>query len=227
MTKTNQFGNTRPNAERLLQYGFKEQDGSFILRRGIVAGQLILTVKISGDGKTETEVRDSFGEEYRVHLSEKASGSFVGAVRAECEQILGEIGERCFDEEKFRFPQSLEIVGYARKRYGDEPEFLWKGTPGNAVLRRKSSGKWYAALLTVKRSRLAFADKADSCGDEEVEVIDLHGEPKSVSALTDGKRFLPGYHMNKKSWFTVVLDRSVKTEEIYHLLDESYRLAEK
>lgn len=33
--------------------------------------------------------------------------------------------------------------------------------------------------------------------------------------------------MNKKHWITVCLDGSVPPDEIYRLLDESYRLARK
>jgi predicted DNA-binding protein (MmcQ/YjbR family) len=35
---------------------------------------------------------------------------------------------------------------------------------------------------------------------------------------------LPGYHMNKRHWNTVVLDGSLPAEDIFAMIDESYRL---
>lgn len=35
---------------------------------------------------------------------------------------------------------------------------------------------------------------------------------------------LPGYHMNKRHWNTVVLDGSLPEEDIRGMIDESYRL---
>ena len=35
---------------------------------------------------------------------------------------------------------------------------------------------------------------------------------------------LPGYHMNKKHWNTIVLDDSVPEKEILGMIDDSYHL---
>lgn len=35
---------------------------------------------------------------------------------------------------------------------------------------------------------------------------------------------LPGYHMNKKYWITVLVDGSIPDSNIYHWIDESYNL---
>ena len=43
--------------------------------------------------------------------------------------------------------------------------------------------------------------------------------------MIDKKRYFPGWHMNKKHWYTIILDGSVSTEEICSRIDESYRLA--
>lgn len=85
----------------------------------------------------------------------------------------------------------------------------------------RGNAKWYAAILTVKVEKLGLTD------DCMLEVIDLRGEPEFVARIPDGERFFPGYHMNKKHWFTVLLDGSVPDDEICRLLDESYVLAAK
>ena len=90
--------------------------------------------------------------------------------------------------------------------------------PGLLSFRRKSSGKWYGVLLTVGKDKLI----PGSCG--KVEIIDLRIDPSSPAAKE--KKYLPGYHMNKSRWITVILDGSVPTREIYKLIDASYELAD-
>ncbi|MBQ8295198.1 MAG: MmcQ/YjbR family DNA-binding protein, partial [Clostridia bacterium] len=46
-------------------------------------------------------------------------------------------------------------------------------------------------------------------------------------ATVDNQRFFMGYHMNKKHWYTLLLDGSIPTEEICRRIDESYLLAKK
>ena len=63
-----------------------------------------------------------------------------------------------------------------------------------------------------------------------------HGRPH-VSLKSDPEKSLlnqqiypsitPGYHMNKKHWFTICLDGSIAIEEIFCRIDESFALAKK
>ena len=50
-------------------------------------------------------------------------------------------------------------------------------------------------------------------------------EQKEEILSLDG--YYPGWHMNKNSWYTIVLDGSVRDDELIRRLDESYMLAEK
>lgn len=58
------------------------------------------------------------------------------------------------------------------------------------------------------------------------EIIDLRIEPDVLDKLADGSRYFRGYHMNKKSWITMILDGSVSFSEITERLDASYIIAE-
>ena len=98
-------------------------------------------------------------------------------------------------------------------------EFLWQKFPDNAVWRRKDTAKWYGAILTVGRHKLDLDSK------EIVEIIDLRIEPDQMDALLQNDGYYPGWHMNKKHWYTIILDESVATEEIFRRIDESFRLA--
>lgn len=78
-------------------------------------------------------------------------------------------------------------------------EFLWEKSPKNGVVRRKSSNKWYAVILTISKRKLNL----DS--DEIIEVINLHNSPEEIEKLIDYKKYFPAYHMNKNIGVQFVL----------------------
>jgi predicted DNA-binding protein (MmcQ/YjbR family) len=73
----------------------------------------------------------------------------------------------------------------------------------------KVGGKMYA-LVGIDAASLRLNLK---CLPEHAEVLrEIH------------PAVLPGYHMNKRHWNTVVLDGSLAEEDIKSMIDESYRL---
>ena len=110
-----------------------------------------------------------------------------------------------------------EIYEYVKKQYGTVPEYLWKDSPESAVLRHKN-GKWYAVLMQVEKSRLGLEE------DTRVDIINVKCDPDMVGLLTQTYGFLPGYHMNKKYWITMLLDGTVSEAKILDFLDMSYDL---
>lgn len=63
-------------------------------------------------------------------------------------------------------------------------------------------------------------------GETETPVrINLKNTPEMNLALRDRwESVMPGYHMNKLHWNTVILDGSVPDEEVRRMIDDSYRL---
>lgn len=112
-----------------------------------------------------------------------------------------------------------QVIAYAREKYQDELQFLWQRFPKNAILRRKDNAKWYAALLVLDKRKLGLDE------DGVVDIIDLRGDPGAIRALVDGERYFPGFHMNKKHWYTMCLDGSVPVKDVLVRIDESYSLA--
>lgn len=110
------------------------------------------------------------------------------------------------------------IIRHAKDTYGAEPEFLWAKSPKNAVLRHRNGGKWFAALLNVRKERLGIP------GEGSLDILNVKCDPKLAASLLDGKSRLPAYHMNKEHWITLLLDGSVPAEELHALLDMSYEL---
>ncbi len=214
------FKRRRLNEDKLLSFGFCEDGGSYIYTTDIAGGQFRMTVVAASDGAISTKVVESeSNEEYVLHRASGASGSFVGTVRADYEDILCEISRRCFEPDVFKSDYARSVIHYVRNTYHDELEFLWQRFPNNAVFRRKDTGKWYCALLVLSKGKLGL----DS--DEVIDILDLRTEPENIGSIVDGKRYFPGYHMNKKHWYTICLDGSVPIDEILRCIDVSYQLS--
>ena len=221
MTDTNiLIKNKKADTKRLLSYGFIKREKNYIYSAKLVNDQLEMTVVITKTGKLSTEIRDILSKElYIVHKVSNSYGGFVGKVREEHDRILSDIIKNCFDDDTFKSEYSKMVIEYVRKKYNDELQFLWKKFPDNAVFRRQDSNKWYAALLILQKHKLNLKE------DGIVEIIDLRIKPEELTSLIDSKKYFPGYHMNKKHWFTICLDGSVPIEEIFAYIDKSYILA--
>ena len=112
-----------------------------------------------------------------------------------------------------------QVLDYIKGEYDCEPEFLWARTPNNAAFRHQGNKKWFAALLLdTPREKLGLS------GGGGVDILDLKCDPRMIGSLVDGKGYLPGYHMNKEHWLTVLLDGTVPLGDICGLIDMSYGL---
>lgn len=207
---------------KLAALGFEKSDVGYRCRCPLASGGFSADIRVSSDGRVEADVIDTeTGDIYALVKSPSATGAFVGRIRAELTEILQKIADECTFAEIFQTPFAKDIIRYAKEKYQDDFEFLWPKFPKNAVVRRQDNQKWYAAILT------AAADKIGREGKEILEIIDLRCPPPELEKLVDGKRYFPGYHMNKKHWLTICLDGSVPLAEILERLDVSYALAKK
>ena len=207
--------------KKLEEFGFELIDNSYCYHTSLLKNQFKMSVKISLDNSIFTEIIDTeTNEPYVLHLLEMKRSGYSEKVYKVYSQILEKIQKECFEDEIFKANYTKEIVAYIKNKYRDELEFLWEKSPKNAVVRRKSSKKWYAVILTVSKRKLNL----DS--DEIIEVINLHNRVEEIEKLIDNKKYFPAYHMNKKHWCTICLDGTVELKEIYKLIDISYELAE-
>jgi predicted DNA-binding protein (MmcQ/YjbR family) len=100
---------------------------------------------------------------------------------------------------------SQDIKKYCAEKAGSHEDFPF----GPDTLVIKVGGKMYA-LLGLDDSPLRINLK---CDPEQAPVL---------RAMHDC--IIPGYHMNKEHWNTVIIDGSLPDEIIYKLIDESYSL---
>ena len=207
--------------EKLIKFGFKEDISSdvslFTIRIFNENKDFFLEVKVTDYRSLEAKLYDAeTQEEYTLHLNPKAQGRFVGELRSFYTSTLDAIVKSCSDNEPFKTHQAKEIRKFIKEEYGTELEFLWDDSPACAIMRREDNGKWYGTILTCKRKTLTGS------GDGKVEVLNLKAKPEVVDKLIERNGFYRAYHMNKKLWFSVMLDDGVDFEEIKRLIRESF-----
>ena len=205
--------------KKLKEFGFKLKDDSYYYYTSLLKNQFKMTVKINLDNSIFTEIIDiETNETYILHLLEIKRNGYSEKVYQKYSEVLEKIKIECFDDEIFKANYTKEIINYIKNKYGDELEFLWEKSPKNAVVRRKSSNKWYAIILTISKRKIGLNS------DQIIEVINLHNSPEEIEKLIDNKKYFPAYHMSKKHWCTICLDGTVELKEIYKLIDISYKL---
>ena len=217
---TNFIKNKKIDFKKLEEFGFKLKDNSYYYHIFLLKNQFKMSVKISLDNSIFTEIIDiETNEPYVLHLLEMKRSGYSEKVYKEYSEVLEKIQKECFEDERFKANYTKEIIEYVKNNYGDKLEFLWEKSPKNAVVRRKSTKKWYAAILTISKRKIGLNSY------ELVEIINLHNSQEEIEKLIDNKKYFPAYHMNKKHWCTICLDGTVELKEIYKLIDISYKLA--
>ena len=215
------FKRKKCNPKKLSDYGFVAKDGKWTFETKIMNGTFRLYVFVAENGNVETDLIEIENGEHYVLYKTNASGTFVGEIRTEIEAALANIANACYEPSAFKAGQAQMAIEFVREKYGDELEFLWKKFDDNAVWRRKDSQKWYAAILTVNGRKLGLDT------DKTVEIIDLRMKVEDRDFILSREHYYPGWHMNKKSWYTLVFDNGIDDEEIKLRITESYELAKK
>lgn len=217
------FFHSKANFQKLVGYGFVKKDNSYEYTTTILDGEMRLHCTVSSKGEIFTQVIDMDSNDvYTLFLAENATGVFVGKVKKAYVQVLTDIRDNCFDKTIFKSDYALKLIEYVKNKYGDELEFLWEKSPSNAILRRKDNKKWYAAMLYVKGSVIGLDT------NDFVEIVDFRSTLQDIQNLVDNKNYFLGYHMNKKSWLTLLFtDCNLPFDTIKKHIDDSYILANK
>ncbi|WP_291291106.1 MmcQ/YjbR family DNA-binding protein [Enterococcus sp.] len=111
-----------------------------------------------------------------------------------------------------------KIRDYASTLENVQKDHPFQKFPEYEVFRHTKTGKWFALIMTIDRNKLGIS------GDGQVTVIDVKAEPEEISILINAPGYFPGYHMNKNHWLTILLDGTVKEEQIREMIKNSYAL---
>ena len=205
------FRRMRVKHGALQKFGFRKDSGRWTYSAPVADGTLVCTIAVDAVGVvTENTVDATTNEEYVQHRIAAASGKFVGGVRRDIMALMQRIADACFERDVFKTALAHDILSFAKAEWGETPEFLWKNFPDYAVMRRKDTDKWYALLARLT------ADKVGGKRDDLVEVVNL----RRTEGM-DGSRSLPAYHMNKKTWTTVILDGTIDANKWLRFLTVS------
>ncbi len=111
-----------------------------------------------------------------------------------------------------------ELKSFILENYLAATDRPWQKYPNFEVFRHPVSGKWFALIMDVSRSRLGLS------GFGTLDVVNLKCDPVLVASFQGESGIFPAYHMNKENWLTVALDGSAPDDTLRALLDMSYTL---
>ena len=109
-----------------------------------------------------------------------------------------------------------ELIQYVRERYSTDAEYPWADE--NFIFRHQSNRKWFAVAMCVPYRKLGI-DR-----DGPVDIVDVKCGPILIGAYRGQPGILPGYHMNKEQWITILLDGSAEDAMVKELFEISYDL---
>ena len=105
---------------------------------------------------------------------------------------------------------NIEIL----RDYVIQKPLVTEGFPfGDSIIVFKVNSKVFL-LVPLDTNPLKFNVKCDP--EKAIELREAY--PDTV---------LPGFHMNKKHWNTVIVDGTLSKKQLLEMVDESYRLAKK
>lgn len=201
---------------KLLNYGFKEENNIYYYEKYILDNNYKICIKIENNNVIGKIYDLIFNDEY-LNLNVDSNLSFNNKIKEEYINILKDIKVKCTKESLFVFKQSNEITNYIKRKYKVSPEFLWDKSSGNGVFRNKNNKKWFGIIISVSKDKLDLKYK-----QEIIEIINLKLDEDMIKELIKMDGFYRAYHMNKKSWISIILDNTLDNEIIYSLIDQSY-----
>lgn len=213
------FNNRKICFDKLEKLDFRKENNYFVYEEKIHNKEFIVQIILSKTTKTSKLIEIETKEDYVLVDIDKAKGNFISKLKIEYEKVLEKTIERCSVSQIFKGRDVENIIDYINRTYKDSLEFLWKKFSNNAVVRRKDNKKWYLLFEIIEKKKLGL----DS--NKLVDILVLRYPKEKRNEIINGKNILPGYHMNKENWITIILDTEIDIETIYHFISISYELA--
>ncbi|WP_057490656.1 MmcQ/YjbR family DNA-binding protein [Streptococcus orisasini] len=221
------FKKKRVKFETLLPYGFSKEGEEYVYKESFMNGDFEALINISAAGVVSGRVLDTdMGDDYLALRAEHQTGSFVGQVREAYAEILGKIAHACFEAQPFIEDQTNRLAQRLEQIYGDKYDHPFKKYPAFSSYRYPLNRKWYGLIMAIERGKLDLGEEKWDKEElrQQVEVINLKVKSDDLAELLTVPGIYPSYHMNKKSWISVVLDGTVTDEQLFSLVDNSRAL---
>ena len=201
--------------EQLKSFGFKEEAEKLIYRKEILDSSFLIEI-VFVNNQLMVEVYDiEFDEIYSLFSVDSAVGETVQNIREHVENLLSSILGLADESEKI----NSEVVDYCNNKYGGNYVNPFKKHPDILAFVNEKN-KWYALLSDVEYNKL----NKNTDITIKVKILNVKYPTDRILEIIDNKNIFPAYHMNKKHWISIVLDKNIKLETIKELIDISYFL---
>ena len=201
--------------EKLLQYGFKEEAEKLIYRKEILDNSFLIEI-VYVDSQFLIEVYDlEFDEIYSLFSVDSAVGETVQNIREHVENLLRSILGLADQSGKI----GSEVINYCNSKYGENSVNPFKKHPDILALVNEKN-KWYTLFLEVEYNKL----NKNTDITTKVKILNVKHPTDNILDIIDNQNIFPAYHMNRKHWISIVLDKNIKLETIKELIDISYSL---
>ena len=201
--------------EQLLQFGFREEAEKLIYRKEILDSSFLIEI-VFVNSQLMIEVYDlEYDEIYSLFSVDSAVGETVQNIREHVEKLLSSILGLADKSGKI----SSEIINYCNNKYGGNHVNPFKKHPDILAFVNEKN-KWYALMSNVEYNKLNKTSNIIT----KVKILNVKYPTDNISDIIDNQNIFPAYHMNKKHWISIVLDKNIKLETIKELIDISYSL---
>lgn len=204
--------------ELLEKQGFIKENNIYKYSKIILDNKFIVKIEYQNNNLTSKLIEIEFNDEY-LQADSPSIGEYSNNIRKEYERVLDEVIKNISIKDIFKNVQTKKIIKYIQNKYNDSLEFLWEKYDDNAVIRNKINNKWYALIMKVSEDKLGINS------NKKQEVLNILYDKEDIKNIVDNKSIFFGYHMNKKSWITIILDGRLEINKIYKLIDNSYKLS--
>ena len=217
------FSRKRWIESKMLAYGFHKANKTYILEKPFLDGDFKTVLSVTPKGQVTGKVIDSMTQdEYYQLRQETATGPYVNRVRSAYRSLLTDIADSCCSDVLFASSQANRLTQAILDHFQVKPDFPWEHSSryqSYGAFRHTSNRKWFALIMNVKREVL------DRDGNTSlIDILNVKIPPAQGDELRQIPGIYPAYHMNHKTWISVVLDETLPDEKIWELIDTSYQL---
>ena len=204
------------HVEKLKKFGFSVVNKTYVYSEDFMNGSFKAILEISDVLKAKV-IDNSSDEEYMPLRIESYDGEYVCKVRDAYKDILKRVANACCTDEFFACDQANRIAKFIDETYGVKPDFPWKDD--NGVFRHLDTRKWFSLIMYISLNSLL------KNGDSHMlNIMNVKVDVLKRDELYGIKGIYPAYHMNHKTWISVVLDDTIRDDKIIELIQSSFDL---
>lgn len=105
-----------------------------------------------------------------------------------------------------------DVIKYGLSLPNTDEDYPFPEDRESATLKHRNNNKWFALIMNVKGK----------------EYLNIKTDPEYSELLRKTYNYIiPGYHMNKQHWNTIILNEKCDEKLVQELIEQSYDLTKK